>query len=284
MDYLGSHMEDFCSHLRELVLWLNREDSAPIRFAEPGFRRDLFTVPQPFLELYLATEGSLRIDVRDQSHVLRPGDLALANAHFGNSGGEVAGAFRYGCISIEIPDRPQFAAWSRAPLLLWRRAPDVDRLKTLYADVAKLYHGPEHPFREVLLKASLLQLLVSAGDTGAGQSASTGLQNPVVRRAIAYMQERRADAQLDLARIARYARVSPSHLVRLFQSHLGTSPMRYLTQLRIRHAESLLRRSQLAIKEIAYLVGFSDQLYFSRVFHQVTGNAPRDYRKRLSDG
>lgn len=279
-------MEDFCAEIRRLAEWTSACAAPPVAFAEPGFRSDLDTVPQPFVELYLVTEGGLRLEVGDparelSAHPLRVGDLALANAHFGNHGRPAGGPFRYGCISLDVSSDPALAgAWAARPRLLVRRAPDADRLLNLYIELARLYHGPEHPYRTLLLKASLLQVLACAGDPGAGAQRSAGLQNPHVRRAIEFMQERRADPKLDLARIARHAQVSPSHLVRLFQSHLGTSPMRHLTRLRVRHAQGLLLRSPLSIKEIAYLVGFSDQLYFSRVFRAATGQPPRAFRAR----
>jgi AraC-like DNA-binding protein len=278
-------MDDFCIHVDRLLRWLNTVETVPLTFAEPGFRQDLVTAPQPLIEMYLVTEGAMQLSVRERTAVLKRGELALANAHFGNVGRETGGPFRYGCISLDVTDAPRGptardgTAWTEGPFLVGRRAPDFERLAALYEEVSRLYHGPEHPHRHFLLKAALLQLLACAGDTGAGAQRTAGLQNSHVRRAIELMQEKRADPKLDLDRVARHARVSPSHLVRLFQSHLGTSPMRYLTQMRVRHAQGLLSRSQLTIKEIAYLVGFSDQLYFSRVFRQEFGMAPRDFRR-----
>lgn len=277
MDRLAADMDDFLAQIRLLVEWLNLVERVPITFADPGFRQDLVTVPQPFIELYVVTDGQLRLTVQDRSQVLRPGDLALANAHFGNHGGEVAGPFRYGCISVEVPDEPRFAVWSRAPLLLTRRAPDALRVQNLYKEVAHLYHGPQHAYRDVLLKATLLQLLASAADDGVRSGGNT--QNPHVRRAIEFMSIRRGDADLSLPQIARRVGVSPSHLVRVFQANLACSPMRYLAEMRVRHAQGLLLRSTLSIKEIAYTVGFHDQLYFSRVFRQETGMSPRAFRR-----
>jgi AraC-like DNA-binding protein len=277
MHRVDSDMEDFCSHIRYLVEWLNVTAKIPMTFAEPGFRETLETPPQPFIELYLVTEGSLRLDVQHKNHVLRPGDLALANAHFGNKGREVSGGFRYGCLSLEVPDTPPFAHWKRAPLLLWRSAPDFAHVQNLYREVAHVYHGPEHPFQDVLLKATFLQLLAAAGDTGVRSHGST--QNRIVRKAVEIMSERRRDPDLTLTTIARRIGVSPSHLTRVFRANLGRSPMRYLTELRVRHAQGLLLRSNLIIKEIAGMVGFGDQLYFSRVFRQQTGVSPLAYRR-----
>ena len=56
--------------------------------------------------------------------------------------------------------------------------------------------------------------------------------------------------------------------------------MRYLNHLRIEKAQELLTVTDLQIQEIAALVGYSDGLYFSRIFKKATGMAPLIYRKQ----
>ncbi len=280
MDYRGSGMDDFRILIERLVGWINTLPRAAVVFVEPGFRQDLLTTPQPLVELYLVTEGAMELDVHGEKALVRAGELALANAHFGNRGREVESPFRYGCISISVADSEAALAWAHKPLLHTQRAADMESLRTGFQELSRLFHGPDQPFRDVLLKAHLLQLLVhTLGPTTPGIGALEPLPAGV-RRAIELMNERRSDTKLNLARIARHARVSSSHLVRLFQNSLGVSPMRHLTELRIRHAQHLLERSPLTIKEVAFLVGFSDQLYFSRVFRQETGQAPTAYRQQ----
>ena len=53
----------------------------------------------------------------------------------------------------------------------------------------------------------------------------------------------------------------------------------YITATRIEIAKSLLSSSN-DINEIAFSVGYSDALYFSRIFHRTTGVSPSQYRKR----
>lgn len=285
MDYRGGGMDDFRILIERLVAWLNTAPRAPVVFVEPGFRQDLLTSPQPLIELYLVTEGAMELDVGGEIAVVRAGELALANAHFGNRGREISGPFRYGCISLAVTepaadDRAR-GRWGDRPLLCSHRPSDMDVLRTAFSELSRIFHGPDRPFRDVLLKAHLLQLLVHAC---APATAGPGALEPLpaqVRRAIELMVEKRSDPKLNLGRISRHARVSSSHLVRLFQNSLGVSPMRHLTELRIRHAQHLLERSPLTVKEVAYLVGFSDQLYFSRVFRQETGMAPTAFRQKL---
>ena len=64
-----------------------------------------------------------------------------------------------------------------------------------------------------------------------------------------------------------------------FKHYLKTSPVRYLTENRMKYAVKLLENTTLPIKEISQKCGYSDQLYFSGAFRDHIGRSPREYRK-----
>ena len=84
---------------------------------------------------------------------------------------------------------------------------------------------------------------------------------------------------IDVSAIADYVGISRSHLYRLFMKRAGISPNEYLTRVRINQACALLRDASLTVRQVAHSVGFSDQLYFSRVFHKFKHVAPSNYLK-----
>lgn len=72
------------------------------------------------------------------------------------------------------------------------------------------------------------------------------------------------------------------YLRKLFEKETGKTPLQYLLWKRMLAAKRLLRsqaESGLTIKEIAYMCGYSDYYYFSRVFKQETGTSPRFWRE-----
>ncbi|MGL4798321.1 MAG: response regulator transcription factor [Cellulosilyticaceae bacterium] len=76
----------------------------------------------------------------------------------------------------------------------------------------------------------------------------------------------------------------PSYISKLFKTHKGISPSEYILMLRIDKAKELLTQDiNLLAKDIASIVGYSDPLYFSRVFKKVTGVYPSEYRKNELD-
>jgi len=99
-----------------------------------------------------------------------------------------------------------------------------------------------------------------------------------VKRARRHIEKHYAK-QMELADIADAANVTENHLVRLFNQHLGTTPVRYLWRMRVDRGAELLRSTGLSISEIAYRVGFSTPYHFSRLVKQQLGRSPRDLRR-----
>ncbi len=88
-------------------------------------------------------------------------------------------------------------------------------------------------------------------------------------------------SEISLDSLARIACLSKTRLAHLFRSRVGTSPLRYLQQVRIESAKRLLGTSSLPIREVAARVGFGDPLYFSRAFKSTSGASPKAYRSRV---
>ena len=118
----------------------------------------------------------------------------------------------------------------------------------------------------------------SEGAQRAGLIERHGTTNRVVIESIRLMQDHFAEP-LALGRLAELAGVSPRQLSRLFQTHLGTSPMAFYLDLRLEHARHLLRASSLSITEIALAAGFSGSAHFSAAFAARHGLPPSRFNR-----
>jgi AraC-like DNA-binding protein len=65
---------------------------------------------------------------------------------------------------------------------------------------------------------------------------------------------------------------------------VGTTPRRYLEEIRVEHAARALIDTDWGVRDIARTVGYEDPYHFSRVFRRVRGMAPRVYRTRARGG
>ena len=137
------------------------------------------------------------------------------------------------------------------------------------------------PERAQLLGTALAQAALSRLDTTWMQPIPPNLESLQRHIAEHFSGDLSNPTLARLARLARLAGTSLAGLVRLFQRYLGTGPARYITEVRVREAASLLRGSGLTIEEIAEQTGFPNRFYFSRVFKKMTHYSPADFRSRF---
>ena len=94
------------------------------------------------------------------------------------------------------------------------------------------------------------------------------------------LQSRSCD-DITIEEIAEQAGITADHLRELFRARFGIRPLEYRTGLRLARARELLSESTMNVKEVAHKVGFSNALYFSRIFKQRFGTSPSDTVRRF---
>lgn len=85
---------------------------------------------------------------------------------------------------------------------------------------------------------------------------------------------------LTLEQLADICCLSASHLSRIFKENFHVTPIQYLIHYRVKMACHLLLQEDLRMETIAQQTGFSSANYFSRIFRQVMGVSPKDYRRQ----
>lgn len=84
---------------------------------------------------------------------------------------------------------------------------------------------------------------------------------------------------IQLSMVAEACNITSSYLSRLFTEYLGTNFIDYINRFRLNKAIILLEEKSYSIKEVAYLVGYQDPNYFSRIFRRHMGISPSDLEK-----
>jgi YesN/AraC family two-component response regulator len=113
-----------------------------------------------------------------------------------------------------------------------------------------------------------------------GTIVSTSGEKKLVDQAVEFMEEQycRPISSID---VAQGVGISYAHLARSFKVNKGCTVENWLNTLRIDKAKSLLKSSNLEIKEVAAKVGVNDQNYFYQLFKKATGKSPSEYRDDL---
>ncbi|WAM36363.1 response regulator transcription factor [Caldicellulosiruptor acetigenus] len=103
------------------------------------------------------------------------------------------------------------------------------------------------------------------------------INNDSINKAIDFINQN-YNQEISLAQISATFNFNPYYFSKLFKKYAGVSYKTYLTKLRIQKACELLKNSSKSIKEIAFLVGFSDPNYFIKAFKKFVGVTPSVFR------
>jgi DNA-binding response OmpR family regulator len=74
--------------------------------------------------------------------------------------------------------------------------------------------------------------------------------------------------------------MSRTQLHRKLRALIDQSPSQFVRSMRLQRAVELLRQKAGTVAEIAYMVGFGSQAYFTKCFHEQFGCSPKEYQKR----
>lgn len=111
------------------------------------------------------------------------------------------------------------------------------------------------------------------------KEAASDSMKEIVRQAVSWIDAHYLE-EISLTSLAERYHVESSYLSKMFRQETGESLILYITRKRMEKAKEYVRDMKMSLTEIAFLVGYDDYTYFSRVFKKNTGMNPREYRSR----
>ncbi len=164
-------------------------------------------------------------------------------------------------------------------------AKDADQSAVLIRDVAQfliLETAEREPGAALMISRVIDILIIRSIRTWARSLTPRegwvgALRDARISRAVAALHQdpSRAWAVDELAAIAGMSR---SRFAELFMSTVGEPPLRYLHRWRLATAADLLKRSSIAVGEVAHMVGYDSEAAFSRAYKTMYGVSPKDSR------
>ena len=103
-----------------------------------------------------------------------------------------------------------------------------------------------------------------------------------VGQAVEYIDSCFTEPNLSLTEVAEELGYNAKYLSHIFKERMGMSFSEYLRTVRIKHAIMLFDHGLDSVKNVAFLSGFSDSLYFSTVFKKTVGISPKEYKEKKS--
>lgn len=94
-----------------------------------------------------------------------------------------------------------------------------------------------------------------------------------------YIEKNYRNPEFNVQMLADYIKIDRTYLYRLFKAETGMSVIDYINNCRISKAAVLLIDDNISIKDVAFSVGFTDQMYFSKVFKKLKNQTPTEFRR-----
>ena len=136
--------------------------------------------------------------------------------------------------------------------------------------------------REEFIRAAITQLCImvlrQANAESAIVSKPTLKQYSPIQEAVLYIRNHYRDS-ITIDEVANILHLTPNYFSEYFKKQTGVKFCSYVQKLRLEFAVSLLKLSDLSIKEIADQSGFNSAAYFSNAFKDYFGVSPEQFRK-----
>lgn len=103
------------------------------------------------------------------------------------------------------------------------------------------------------------------------------IRNYTLLKAISYIREHYQE-KISQEEVADYLAITPEYLSTLFHREMNINFSAFVNEFRVSHAKRLLKTTDLKIYEVAEKVGFSDTKYFNKVFKDIEGISPKEFK------
>lgn len=242
------------------------------------------------LEIMACLQGSFSIRVEGEVYHLMPGDFLLIN---GGDSHEIFEGERNGLqliCSIDTGILKNAQEWyffqtvgSRKDGHIHKDSPVAQHLLEVLGHMAYLVtddirlNREENWYEYHMYLYDLL--LVLSGYKEKASAAGQKERKEEFRKCISFLNDHYSE-DITIHTLAHQMGVSEPTMYRMFQKHLGMSFVTYLNMVRVRGACVLLEQPQNKVADIAFSCGFTSLSNFYRIFGEIMGMTPREYRKK----
>ncbi|MBQ8288562.1 MAG: helix-turn-helix transcriptional regulator [Clostridia bacterium] len=158
--------------------------------------------------------------------------------------------------------------------LSWQVKPIFDRLH-------EEYNSDEYG-RDQYIMAGIIQLCVlllrSGREVGNAVNAGEGNAHSLIQEAVLYIRNHYRSS-ITVEEVAKEVHLTPNYFSEYFKKQTGVKFSSYVQKLRLEFAVSLLKMSDLSVKQVADQSGFNSAAYFSNAFKDSFGISPEQFRK-----
>lgn len=251
-------------------------------------------------ELLVMTGGQMELTIEDRSYHLKKDDIVFINSDLNHAAKTInqtpcdffAIDFSYQLLKENLHSsfgrkyiRPVLSDKLLFPEII--HAHDSVWGEEILHALTMIRSCPEHDLapHELMIKSRILLvwegLFSHAMPVKSHMGTADSLHNERLAPILAYIHEN-YNYEITLSELAHMIPMSEGQFCRVFKQSMKQSPMQYIMRYRILQSCQLLLDTDKKIGEIANLSGFNNSSYYNKVFMQIIGCSPSEYRKAES--
>ena len=242
------------------------------------------TINRPFLTynaigredyyLLFVKEGKLKVKINDEIAEMCAGDFVIFPPKYKYwYEHDEGGAFSYFYVHFTGSHVDEYLAKLEMPVNPTVRhagfAEDLSLALTLFF----IDYQSESELKDISLSVEFSRILVLMA-----KAYRFGNAHLSISKSLSFINENYAK-EINVPDLATLDGLSVSRYNYLFRKTTGISPIKYITNLRMRQARILLESTDISVKQIAKTVGYDDNHFFSKIFKNIFGVSPGAYRK-----
>ena len=233
----------------------------------------------PMYHLILVESGLLKARPVDGEFEARAGDFICFRPAPTNFYEVESGTVIYQVhLTFAPPPRAGWPLWLDPMGPLPGRLPLGDRfeeMRTVFESLCLELDKPGdgHKLRALGAVHQMLALIVQAASSASPESPKLDAWQRARLRL-----EQDLSKEIRVGALAQKLGFSTDYFIRHFKARFGVSPMEYRTRARIREAVRLLRDTDLAVKQIAFRLGWNDADLLASHCRQLLGRTPTEIR------
>ncbi|WP_250254275.1 helix-turn-helix domain-containing protein [Chryseobacterium sp. Marseille-Q3244] len=236
-------------------------------------------------------KGSMKAQIHFQEYELNEGDIAVLQPQLmidTKSLSEDAEIITIGLSLDFITEFPVLREFVMNNEVRWQpvirlQSEEIGLQKELVTLIQNFYHKSPTPKKAEMLRHLVIALMCLISEAYSGlinQNSFTKNRTHEIIDDFYVLISKYANQQRSVTFYAEKLHLTPQYLSTFLKQKTGKSVLQWIDHVMILHAKTLLKSTNLSVKQISHELNFEDSSVFCRFFKRITGISPGSFRNR----
>lgn len=243
------------------------------------------------LEFLWVKTGSFECVSNNVSYIAKAGDIIFINSRVPHSTfnielGTVMDMLQFDASNFSSDSSiskylSRFININKESIVILKAEDKTTKELSGYLSAIFLEYKNKRPSYELYIKANIFNIIAFLSRNDYLTDSSIFFDEKIIEKvmpALNYIDTHYSE-QITLEDLSRVLNLNPSYFCRLFKKATNSTFIEYLNFVRICKSEKKLSASTESIADISFSLGFASVSYFNKVFKNIKGCTPTEYKK-----